>query len=76
MDTIFDLINDRAGSQARLAERLGISAPAIVEWKRRGQVPAERVLAVSRVTGLTPHTIRPDLYPDPSWIPPGWKPAA
>ena len=70
MDTIFDLINQRAGSQAELARRLGIKPTSIIDWRRAGQIPAERVLAVSRITGLSPHLLRADLYPDPAWIPP------
>jgi DNA-binding transcriptional regulator YdaS (Cro superfamily) len=70
MDTIFDLINQRAGSQAELARRLGIKPTSIIDWRRAGRVPAERVLAVSRLTGLSPHLLRPDIYPDPSWAPP------
>jgi DNA-binding transcriptional regulator YdaS (Cro superfamily) len=70
MDTIFDLINQRAGSQAELARRLGIRPTSIIDWRRAGRIPAERVLEVSRVTGLSPHLLRPDIYPDPGWAPP------
>jgi DNA-binding transcriptional regulator YdaS (Cro superfamily) len=70
METIFDLVNARAGSQAELARKLGISAASIVDWRRVGRIPAERVLEVSRVTGLSPHLLRPDIYPDPKWAPP------
>jgi DNA-binding transcriptional regulator YdaS (Cro superfamily) len=46
----------------RLAEALGLSAVAIHDWKRRG-IPAERVLSVEAVTGVSRHVLRPDLYP-------------
>lgn len=70
MDTIFDLVNQRAGSQAELARRLGIRATSIIDWRRAGRIPAERVLDVARITGLSPHLLRADIYPDPSWTPP------
>lgn len=69
VDTVIDLIFDRI-TQAELARRLGISTPSINEWKRRGSVPLRRVLAVSRITGLSPHLIDPKAYPDPDWRPP------
>ena len=70
METILDLIVERAGGATALADQLGIQAPSIASWRRAGQVPAERVLAVSRLTRISPHAIRPDIYPDPNWIPP------
>lgn len=70
MDTIFDLINQRAGSQAELARRLHIKPTSIIDWRRSGRIPAERVLDVARITGLSPHLLRADIYPDPAWTPP------
>lgn len=45
-----------------LAKRLRIARQAPYAWRR---VPAARVLAVSRITGIEPHLLRPDLYPPP-----------
>ena len=39
----------------------GITPQAISQWK---QVPAERTLEVERVTGISRHLLRPDLYPE------------
>jgi len=39
---------------------LGISSQAVSQWKR---VPAERVLDVERITGVSRHELRPDIYP-------------
>lgn len=47
---------------AQIARGLGISRGAVAKWKR---VPADRVLAVERLTGLSRHDLRPDLYPRP-----------
>ena len=50
----------RAGSTVKLAAALGIASQAISQWRR---VPAGRVLDVERVTGVSRHDLRPDLYP-------------
>lgn len=57
-----------AGSTKKFAQSLGISEQAIGRWKNKykGRVPANRVLSVFHVTGVTPHELRPDLYPRPA----------
>ena len=52
-----------AGGVRPLSRLLGISAPSVSEWRKRGRIPAERVLQVERVTGVSRHILRPDLYP-------------
>lgn len=47
-----------------LAEALGIRYQSIQDWLSVGRVPAERVLAVERVTGISRHELRPDIYPN------------
>lgn len=37
-----------------------ITSQAVGQWKR---VPAERVLDVEAITGVSRHDLRPDLYP-------------
>ncbi|WP_285127761.1 MULTISPECIES: transcriptional regulator [Enterobacteriaceae] len=56
------------GSATKLAELLSISAMNISHWRNRngGQVPQMRVLAIFHATGVTPHELRPDLYPNPT----------
>lgn len=69
MNKIVELIHsDRQLKQAilREAERDGVplTQQALNEWKKlRNGVPAARVQIVSRVTGLKPYTIRPDIFP-------------
>ena len=70
MDTIIDLVVERAGGAGNLARQLDVRTPTIASWRRAGQIPAERVLAVARITGLSPHLLRADIYPDPLWVPP------
>ena len=57
-----------AGDATKLAEKLDVSSMTISHWKHRmgGTVPQSRVLQIFRVTGVTPHELRPDLYPNPN----------
>lgn len=64
---------DAVGSTKLFADRLGISQQSIGKWKnkRRGVIPQGRVFEVFAVSGITPHELRPDLYPNPTdGIPP------
>ncbi len=47
------------GGVTELARRIGISQPSVSNWTR---VPAERVLTVEAVTGVSRAVLRPDLY--------------
>ena len=50
------------GGPSALARAIGgISPQAVGQWQR---VPAERVIEVERVTGVSRHELRPDIYPD------------
>jgi DNA-binding transcriptional regulator YdaS (Cro superfamily) len=51
---------EAVGTVAALARKLGITRAAIHQWAR---VPAERVLQVEAVTGISRTVLRPDLYP-------------
>lgn len=63
------------GGQAKLAEKVSERLPgedrvghtAVANWLQRGQVPAERVIDIAHATSfrVTPHQLRPDLYPHP-----------
>lgn len=55
LEKTFTALNRR-----KLANELGISAQAISQWRR---VPVERVLEVERITGVSRHELRPDIYP-------------
>src|SRR5262245_57837294 len=61
--SLFDVGLDEAiraaGSVTELARRIGISQPSGSNWSR---VPAERVLAVEAVTGVSRTILRPDIY--------------
>jgi DNA-binding transcriptional regulator YdaS (Cro superfamily) len=49
-----------AGGNAALAALIGVSRPAVAQWK---VCPALRVLQVEALTGVSRHELRPDLYP-------------
>ena len=52
----------RAGGASKLARELGITQGAISQWDR---VPVERAKAVSRLTKIPLHRLRPDIWDIP-----------
>ncbi|HHQ2408020.1 TPA: transcriptional regulator [Klebsiella pneumoniae] len=58
----------KAGTASNLATLLGIKPMSVSRWKNRykGVVPHDRVLPIFNITGVTPHELRPDLYPNPT----------
>jgi TorA maturation chaperone TorD/DNA-binding transcriptional regulator YdaS (Cro superfamily) len=48
-----------AGGVSELARRIGIAQPSLSNWSR---IPAERVLQVEAVTGVSRALLRPDLF--------------
>ena len=52
-----------AGSQSALARPLDCTPQAVQKMCATGRVPAERVLKIEEVTGVSRHELRPDLYP-------------
>lgn len=56
-----------AGSQQALAKLVGGVQTRISEWKRAGRVAAGSVIPVCAAVDwvVTPHELRPDLYPHP-----------
>jgi DNA-binding transcriptional regulator YdaS (Cro superfamily) len=56
-----DRAKESVGGQAELARLLGVTAQAVSQWD--DGVPPLRVLEVERVSGVSRHELRPDLYP-------------
>jgi hypothetical protein len=54
---------DAAGGIAQLARKIGIAQPSVSNWTR---VPAQRVIAVEGVTGVSRKVLRPDLFSEPA----------
>jgi DNA-binding transcriptional regulator YdaS (Cro superfamily) len=64
--TVADVI-ERLGGPTKAAEALGISNPSVVlNWRKRQSIPADKVMAVSRLTGIPPHDLRPDVFAEAS----------
>ena len=60
MENFCERAKDIAGGPAALAKALGgVSSQAVSQWKK---VPAERVLGVERLTGISRHDLRPDVF--------------
>jgi DNA-binding transcriptional regulator YdaS (Cro superfamily) len=56
------LIEDMGGA-TKAAAALGISNPSVIlNWRKRKQVPADRVLKVEEVSGVSRHQLRPDIF--------------
>lgn len=62
-DIVSKLIRQAGGCSA-LGRSVGVTHAAIRRWKLMGRVPAERVLAVERITGVSRYQLRPDVYGD------------
>ncbi|HWV19502.1 MAG TPA: Cro/CI family transcriptional regulator [Devosia sp.] len=56
---IVEIAAEKAGGPIALAAALGIKHPALYSWKR---VPAERVLQIEKLTGVSRHDLRPDVF--------------
>ncbi len=51
------------GGPTKAASALGITNPSVVmNWRSRGQVPADKVIAVESLTGISRHVLRPDIF--------------
>ncbi len=61
-DTALSEAITKAGGVNALARALGIASASVAEWRR---VPPGRVPAVSRITGIPLHELRPDLFDAP-----------
>jgi len=70
---------DQLGGPSAVARIVGVKAPSVIEWRRRG-IPPERCPAIERATQGAMHveTLRPDVrwsrIPDPTWPHPAGRP--
>lgn len=62
MSKFSEWLKERRGNMTELADAIGVTVGAIPQWK--GTVPAERIFAVSRFTGIPVEDLRPDLVND------------
>jgi DNA-binding transcriptional regulator YdaS (Cro superfamily) len=59
MTTGMALIRAKRGMLAKVAHGLGLTRASVVKWEK---VPAERVVEIERITGISREELRPDLY--------------
>lgn len=64
MENYLNKAIQESGGVSALARAIGINSQAVSQWR---SAPAERVLSISAATGwkVTPHKLRPDIYPNP-----------
>jgi DNA-binding transcriptional regulator YdaS (Cro superfamily) len=62
--TAVDRAIEALGGLPKLAKACGVTYQAVQKWQRTRRVPAERVLTVERVSGVSRGELRPDLYPE------------
>lgn len=61
-----DRVISALGGLSKAASALEIDNPSVVaNWRTRGRIPAERVLDVERITGISRHELRPDIFGEP-----------
>lgn len=58
--TLADLLHSRDMRLVDLSRALGVNKATVTRWSQ-SEVPHNRVQDVSRVTGIPPHELRPDL---------------
>lgn len=64
MEKIKKYLQDNQITQLEFAQQLGFqSQGSVSQWFRRGQVSYDKVLDVEKLTGISRHELRPDLYP-------------
>jgi DNA-binding transcriptional regulator YdaS (Cro superfamily) len=61
--TPMQLAIDAVGGVQQLAKLCKVTYQAVQKWQSSGRPPAERVLEVERLTGVSRHDLRPDIYP-------------
>ena len=59
MEKLLEYLNTERGRRLALARELEISPSAISMWEK---VPAERLGAIARFTGIAPEELRPDIF--------------
>jgi DNA-binding transcriptional regulator YdaS (Cro superfamily) len=68
MEAVLRAIEGGGGLRS-VADKLGVRYQAVQKWRASGRVPAERVLALEAVSGVSRSELRPDLYPLETSVP-------
>lgn len=59
MEALREYLKEERGRATSLAKELHLFPSGISQWK---EVPPKHVLDVERITGISRHDLRPDLY--------------
>ena len=59
MNSVTKKAIDRAGGPSAVSRALGLTKQAVSKWI---EVPPRHVLALERLTGISRHVLRPDIY--------------
>ncbi|KTF10373.1 transcriptional regulator [Pseudoalteromonas sp. H103] len=51
------------GGQVKLADAIQTSQQNVSNWLRTGKVAPDKVIIIEKVTGVSRHELRPDIYP-------------
>lgn len=63
MQNAVDTFVEKLGGLTKTAALLRLKNPSVVaNWRARGRVPAERVLEIEALTGVSRHDLRPDVF--------------
>ena len=62
LNSPIDRVLEILGGPTKAARALGIENPSVViNWRTRGQIPVDRVIAIESLTGIPREQLRPDL---------------
>jgi DNA-binding transcriptional regulator YdaS (Cro superfamily) len=62
-ESLVRTVIDKLGGATVAARVLDVSGPnVILNWRKRGQVPADKVLEIERLTGISRHELRADIF--------------
>jgi DNA-binding transcriptional regulator YdaS (Cro superfamily) len=59
---VIDRAAEVVGSRTKLAKIMGVSQSCITQWDRRKRIPAARVIEIEKITGISRHVLRPDIF--------------
>lgn len=51
------------GGQVKLADAIQTSQQNVSNWLRTGKVAPDKVILIEKVSGVSRHELRPDIYP-------------
>lgn len=61
-DALRKFRDDTGTTLNAIAQKLGVHKSTVLRWEE-GEIPAERVLPLEKLTGVPRHELRPDIYP-------------